>query len=341
MLANSNRPKTEVLEQFYALLKAPGTDEIDWQRFFDQNPFVLTDSLPLKVANIFSHIRLESGVPDYVFFEHQCVPPIFDTCGIVELKKPKDSILKVYSTRHIVPSQTLNTALFQAERYISDLKAGRILDKRISFALGNATYCFIIIGKSEEVSLKCQKEVFQLQFKNLLPPGFQVIPYDVLWQRFKATVPSKVIFLQAEPLAERNPEPLPSEAIEKHYTQAGYGRVWRNAPEAMTNVERSRSGYRVETDVIDVPHVWGKGGGEKWTHKLIVDGGVGLVVDVDWSYYTYGDDSEDYANHTIVAIELYDESLRELFEALKTAVDKLEKASSGLGEFDPAPFVLP
>jgi hypothetical protein len=203
-MKDNAQKKANALEEFYALLQKPRTDEVDWQQFFDKNPFVLTDSLPLRVSNIFSQVQLESGIPDYVFFERQGESSLFDTYGVVELKRPRDKILRVYSTRHIVPSSALNTARFQAERYLNDLSSKRFLDKRISFAIGNAAYCFIIIGRSEEVSAKCQEEIFRLQFGKLLPSGFQVIPYDVLWQRFRSTIPSatNIVFLEIPDMKE-------------------------------------------------------------------------------------------------------------------------------------------
>jgi hypothetical protein len=206
MAMKSNaKKKANALEEFYSLLQEPRTDEVDWQRFFDKNPFVLTDSLPLRVSNIFSQVQLESGIPDYVFFERQGESSLFDTYGVVELKRPRDKILRVYSTRHIVPSPALNTARYQAERYLNDLSSKRVLDKRISFAVGNAAYCFIIIGRSEEISAKCQEEIFRLQFGKLLPSGFKIIPYDVLWRRFRSSIPSaiNIVFLEIPEMTEK------------------------------------------------------------------------------------------------------------------------------------------
>jgi hypothetical protein len=217
---NKNYPHLRkcAIEEFDALLSDRGATEHQWQRFFDQNPFVLTESLPLRLSAIYPQVVLESGRPDYVFFEPSSLASDFGFYGVIELKRPQDRILRVYSSKHIYPTSATTRAKMQVERYLEDLSAGRVLDSRFTFAVGNAAYAFIIIGNTEEIIQKCRTEVFQAQFRNLLPRGLQLIPYDELFKRFRRGIPRQfcvfhvvdfdAILSEIEGEAERN-EPTP------------------------------------------------------------------------------------------------------------------------------------
>lgn len=198
-MAKDHRKRQSALEEFASLLRINKCKETAWQDFFDRNPFVLTESLPLRLSAVYSQVRLASGRPDYVFIEGSNVYSALGFYGIIELKRPEDRIIKVYSTKHIIPTSALTTASTQAERYIADLAENRIFDRRISFSCGNSAYVFIIIGRTAELLEKIHDEIMETQFRRLLPPGFQLIPYDDLFLRFKATVPPQVHFLVAEP----------------------------------------------------------------------------------------------------------------------------------------------
>ena len=94
----SKAKRRRVLLEFDDLLKSP-TAEKAWQQFFDTYPNLLADSLSLQLTGICSQVRLLAGTPDYVF--HRSLGGTTGDYGVIELKRPNDSILGTYSVKHV------------------------------------------------------------------------------------------------------------------------------------------------------------------------------------------------------------------------------------------------
>ena len=177
---------------FEDLLHSRDTKEDEWQVLFTKNPFILMDSLPVRLSSIYPHLDLDSGEPDFAFFEHSG-PCSVGYYGVVELKRPTDKILRVYSTKHILPSAKLAQARSQVEHYLDDISRSPVLWNQFALTLAHAKYAFIIIGRTDDIVSKCLTETYQLQYRNLLPPGIEIVPYDSLFERFRRTVPKVVV----------------------------------------------------------------------------------------------------------------------------------------------------
>lgn len=187
--------RVRALDEFASLLKE-NPRELRWQRFFDENPFILTETIPLRIDSLYSHVKLNSGIPDYVFHSGFS-SPLFSTSGVIELKRPDHSIVSIYGN-HVNPSSELTKAFTQTKDYIADLDTNhRIVNKATTMAIGNNKMVFIIIGMSDEVTRKCYEEVYRLGFARLLPPGFVILPYDDLFNQFRRSMPKSVCFLVA------------------------------------------------------------------------------------------------------------------------------------------------
>ncbi|MEW8645691.1 MAG: hypothetical protein AB2563_06305 [Candidatus Thiodiazotropha endolucinida] len=62
----SFKRRQEALNNFGDLLNSD-TKESDWQRLFDDNPFIFSETLSVKFDGLFNQVPLASGIPDYVF----------------------------------------------------------------------------------------------------------------------------------------------------------------------------------------------------------------------------------------------------------------------------------
>lgn len=172
--------------------------EIEWQQFFDDNPFVLTETLPLKFDAIFSQVPLLAGTPDYLFYR-KTSSGITGDFGVVELKRPDQSIVGTYSSKIITPSRHVRAAQQQVTQYLESVSAGRFINSEDFFIAGNRRHAFIIIGTASEVTLKCHDEVLRGQFKNLMPAGFHLYTYDEIFALFRASVVPNLQVLFASP----------------------------------------------------------------------------------------------------------------------------------------------
>jgi phosphotransferase system HPr (HPr) family protein len=193
--------RRESVERFTALLTQK-TVESDWQSFFDANPFILTESLSLKLDGLYRQVPLVSGKPDYVFYR-STGGNVSGDFGVIELKRPDHSILGVYSSRIVAPSKHLRIAQQQASVYLDSIQRGEFLYTDDFFVAGNRRHAFIIIGRTAEITQKCRDEVLRSQFLNLLPPGFNLFTYDELFRLFKSANPPIVHVLIAVPSIPR------------------------------------------------------------------------------------------------------------------------------------------
>jgi len=172
------------LEEFDSLLNQHGKDhaptEHEWQRSFDENPFILGRAVSLTLDGLFPQVRLTSGRVDYLFHK-TASSPFFSTTGFIELKRPDHSILDVYNSgNQVVPARHLSRAYSQACGYLKDIENAVLVHNGVTLSCGNNRLVFIIIGTTDELMRKLHDEMVGL-FENLLPPGFQVITYDQGW----------------------------------------------------------------------------------------------------------------------------------------------------------------
>jgi len=192
--------RRQALLSFDDLLKS-SVHESQWQQFFDTYPNILCNSLSLQVTGFYNQVRLFSGQPDYVFY-HSTGQNTGDY-GVIELKRSDSSIVGVYSSKHVIPSAKLTAAQFQAQRYLDSIQKGDFLNTNEFFVAGNRRQAFIIIGNSFEISKKCHSELLQLQFRNLLPPGFNLYTYDEVFRIFESSVPPQVQVLFASTISKK------------------------------------------------------------------------------------------------------------------------------------------
>jgi len=178
------RERKDALDRFDSLIRAPQTREQEWQGFFSSNPFVLTDYLPLRLTAVYPQVQLESGRPDFAFFEFPNPPVELGYYGVIELKRPQDKILRVYSEKHIFPSAAMSLAREQVRHYLDDLTRTHEISNQYSLAMATAGYAFIIIGRTEEVIRKCGSDLHKLQLRQMLPGGMQLVTFDDLFARF-------------------------------------------------------------------------------------------------------------------------------------------------------------
>ncbi len=182
----NQKQKRNALYEFGDLLKSE-TKERDWQNFFDNNPFVLTESLSLKLDGLYRQVPLISGTPDYVFCRNTGNTLTGDY-GVIELKRPDHSIIGAYSSKIIAPSSKLSIATQEVTQHLNAIHKGGFVKINDFFLAGNRQYAFIIIGLTSEILNKCKNEILELQFQKFLPCGFHLYTYDELFRLFSSNV---------------------------------------------------------------------------------------------------------------------------------------------------------
>ncbi|MFO7558073.1 MAG: DUF4263 domain-containing protein [Desulfobacterales bacterium] len=200
--------KRATLDEFNSLLfHSTKVTEPEWQSFFEQNPFIFTETIPIKFDSLFPQVRINKNPVDFLF--NQSSPsPFFSTTGIIELKRADHTILDIYGD-HLGLSQKANRAFTQINDYFDDLKqSGQLIIDKQSIAVGNNKQAFIIIGLEEEIIKKCYNEVLKNKFYNLMPPGFQILTYDHMFNIFKSNTNLPIYFLVARKLITNSTETI-------------------------------------------------------------------------------------------------------------------------------------
>lgn len=210
-----SKVRHRALEGFRDLLNSK-TTEADWQKFFDENPFIFSDVFSVKLDGLYSQVPLDTGIPDYVFYGKTGNKYGRDF-GVIELKRPEHSIIGTYSSKIIVPSKHLRVAQQQVSLHLDAIQRGRFINSDDFFVAGNRKYAFIIMGMTKEITTKCQEEFLRMQFNNFLIHGFHLYTYDEVLDLFSSSVPPLVQVLFVSSASAINEEVSRTVRINRKY----------------------------------------------------------------------------------------------------------------------------
>lgn len=182
----SGKERRYALDVFNQLLQS-NVDEREWQSFFDTYPYVFSDTLGVKFDGIYRQVPLVSGKPDYVF-RRNTNNAVGQEFGVIELKRPDQAIVGVYSSRLIYPTKQLRIAQQETNQHLNAIQRGQFLNSDDFFLAGNRRHAFIIMGLTSAATKKCVSEIYRSQFQDLLPIGFHIYTYDEILDLFTSTV---------------------------------------------------------------------------------------------------------------------------------------------------------
>ena len=108
-------------ERFASLLDTNASEK-DWQLFFSECPYVLSESLPLRLqpSDITPLGRPGKNEADFMFHPKKEKSPSF--YGIVELKKPDSKLLSIPRKNVLRLSSDAQTAFAQSKFYLEQLE---------------------------------------------------------------------------------------------------------------------------------------------------------------------------------------------------------------------------
>jgi len=180
-------------DRFAELLKREGSLEREWQRLFSEQPFILSESLPLRLkpSQIVPLGRPGRSEPDFVFYP-DTDSNVLSSYGVIELKRPSTSILGAPRRQVLKLSSDAETAHAQAKLYAAELSRQLYAAPERLLAVGGRAHIFLIVGHSNEIRAKVISAIEQQQFDGLLPAGVQLLPYDTLYKMFEKRVPPKL-----------------------------------------------------------------------------------------------------------------------------------------------------
>ena len=180
-------------ERFAELLEREGSLEREWQTLFSEQPFILSESLPLRLkpSQIVPLGRPGRSEPDFVFYPDRdsSVPSSY---GVIELKRPSTPILTAPRREVIKLSSDADTAHAQAKLYAAKMSRELYAAPERLLAVGSRAHIFLIVGNSNEIRAKIVTDIHKQQFDGLLPAGVELLPYDTLFRMFEKRVPPRV-----------------------------------------------------------------------------------------------------------------------------------------------------
>lgn len=182
------------LEEFGDLLATSNSKEADFQRLFAERPYILSRTLPMRLApgDIHPLGRPGKSEPDFAIFPAGDLTAGY---GLIELKRPDSQIVTEPRKGVVVLSRDASTAVEQGLVYGEQMMNPLLgLDDKVVM-LGNQRHIFIIMGLQSELVEGVSHEIYQRQLARQLPGGCRLIPYDTLLNAFKATVPPQIMVL--------------------------------------------------------------------------------------------------------------------------------------------------
>lgn len=210
----------EARERFRELLAA-SAPESEFQALFAGCPYVLSESLPLRLnpADYQPLARPGKSEPDFIFYPR--APQRVHSFGVIELKRPDTTLLTVPRKDVVLLSRDAATAVAQGQQYCRALEAELATWLTSNVIIGSNAYAFIIAGMSDELVRKLGSGAILKQVQELLPAGAQIIPYDELLRRFESTLPPKLLyFLPIQRPSVGALERIVAQAQEQHMQRA-------------------------------------------------------------------------------------------------------------------------
>jgi hypothetical protein len=214
-------------ERFSALIENRAKESA-FQKLFADCPQILSDALPLRLEprEIRPLGRPGRSEPDFIAFPES--PKALGGHSVIELKRPDTRILTQTRKGVVILTRDADTAVKQATKYSRDFdQLARPIESSM-LALGNANMIFLIMGLSGELSEKLGADLVQREMRDLLPGNCHLIPYDVLYKSFEASLPPRVLVLVPAWQHER-----PRDGIYQMLTQIYLMRNWTGTEEAI------------------------------------------------------------------------------------------------------------
>lgn len=199
MPSRSSKPDAHDLararDQFHAMLERR-TREAEWQKFFAENPYIFSMSLPLRLdpTDFVPLARPGRTEPDFVFYPQHTRPVPF--YGVIELKRPDTRIFTTTRENVAVLTRDAQTAIEQAHSFARNPGSLIPLERpdKMLF-LGNVAYTFVIMGTSQGLTLDLGLEIYNDMMLRQLPGNLRILTYDELLKRFESGLPRKILFL--------------------------------------------------------------------------------------------------------------------------------------------------
>ena len=167
--------------------------EPTFQKLFALNPFLLTESLPLRLHSTNLRVMGRPGrsEPDFVVYPSTGAHGNY---SVIEIKRPDSKILTRPRKGVVILSRSAQTAVAQAEKYAADLLAGTAQGNAISI-LGSRTDLFIIMGLSSELADASLRLMARQEIDRLFPRNCQLLTFDGLLEVIDESVVPRVHIL--------------------------------------------------------------------------------------------------------------------------------------------------
>ena len=175
-------------DRFVELMENPDSLEREWEALFTKFPFILTDCLSLGIEPA----RLLPCTPgrseaDFYFYPRENDP--LSRFGVIEIKRPKTTILNRPRKDVILLSSDAATAVAQAQKYAIELGASISRTTQQSLVLGSTHHVFVIAGMSAEIARKVTTDLHSRQFRSLMPADCRLVTFDVLRDSLESRTP--------------------------------------------------------------------------------------------------------------------------------------------------------
>lgn len=180
----------------FANLLSVRTKESIWQKFFTENPYVLSRSLPIKLlpCDIIPLGRPGKSEPDFII--HPGPNNSLKLHGIIEIKTPHSRVIRQPRRNVLSLSSDAQTAIRQVLKY--DQCYDNYAPSRRTISFQSASHLFVIIGRTDKI-MTIEEELLS-DFRSLFPPGIRFLGFDELFHNFNEGLPRNIIVLQPKPM---------------------------------------------------------------------------------------------------------------------------------------------
>lgn len=194
MMRLSQRELREARDRLEDLIERQA-EERSFQELFSQCPYIISEALPVRVAptDIVPMARPGKSEPDFIFFPKS--RDSFGEFGVIEIKRPDSTIATVTRKNIVTLSRDAETAISQCQYFLHNLDPTVLAKPKESLMLGMKGNIFVIMGLSEQLYQIFLDDLMRQQLERRIPDNCRLLPYDIVLENFKKSIPRRVRFL--------------------------------------------------------------------------------------------------------------------------------------------------
>jgi hypothetical protein len=184
-------------DEFIELINT-GAPERSFQELFSRCPYIISESLPVRISpiDIVPMGTPGKSEPDFIFYPRSS--DSIGEFGVIEIKRPDSKIATITRKNIATLSRDAETAISQCQHFLHNMDLRTIANPKDSIILGDKGHIFVIMGLGEHIYKSLLDDLRRQQLERRIPANCRLLPYDTVLNNFSKRIGAKIhVFVPA------------------------------------------------------------------------------------------------------------------------------------------------